>query len=67
MLKRNIEFNLLPGELEAKYGGISSLKCAAPYDRTNKEWVVVELGGGSTQISRFLLERGEEEVEEKKE
>jgi hypothetical protein len=53
MAKHNIDFNLLPGELEAKYGGISSLKCTAPYDKTNDEWVIVELGGGSTQISRF--------------
>ena len=27
----NVEFQLLPGELEAKYGGISSLKLVAPY------------------------------------
>ena len=53
LLKRGIDFNLLPGPLEAKYGGISSLKCAAPYDKENVEWIVIELGGGSTQISRF--------------
>jgi exopolyphosphatase/pppGpp-phosphohydrolase len=33
------------------------LKCAAPYDKTTAEWVVIELGGGSTQISRFLKEK----------
>ena len=27
----DVEFQLLPGELEAKYGGISSLKLVAPY------------------------------------
>ena len=57
MAKRKIDFQLLPGALEAKYGGISSLKCAAPYDKTTEEWVVIELGGGSTQISRFLKEK----------
>ena len=54
LAKKKIDFKLLSGELEAKYGGISSLKCTVPYDKTTKEWVVIELGGGSTQISRFL-------------
>ena len=49
----NVEFQLLPGELEAKYGGISSLKLAAPYVSECSSWVVVEMGGGSTQITRF--------------
>ena len=53
LAKKKIDFKLLSGELEAKYGGISSLKCTVPYDKTTKEWVVIELGGGSTQISRF--------------
>lgn len=53
LLKHGIDFNMLPGALEARYGGISSLKCAAPYDKENVEWTVIELGGGSTQISRF--------------
>ena len=53
MSERNIDFNLLPGELEAKFGGISSLKCVVPYDTKTDHWVVMELGGGSTQISRF--------------
>jgi hypothetical protein len=51
--KHNIEFNLLSGELEAKYGGISALKLAAPFSREVKNWVVLEMGGGSTQISTF--------------
>ena len=54
MNKINVEFNLLPGLLEAKYGGISSLKLGAPYAPDCKSWIVVEMGGGSTQITRFV-------------
>ena len=49
----HVEFELLPGELEAKYGGISSLKLAAPYIPECSSWVVIDMGGGSTQITRF--------------
>jgi|TARA_B110000091_G_scaffold209439_1_gene250637 hypothetical protein len=48
-----VDFKVLPAELEAKFGSISSLQCAAPYDPTTKQWAVVELGGGSTQICRM--------------
>ena len=41
----HVEFELLPGELEAKYGGISSLKLAAPYVPDCSSWVVIEMGG----------------------
>ena len=53
LLTRKIDFQLLPGSLEAKYGGISTLKLVAPYDRTNASWVIIETGRGSTQISKF--------------
>ena len=49
----NIEFNLLSGDLEAKYGGISALKLAAPFSKEEENWVVLEMGGGSTQVSSF--------------
>ena len=57
LAKKNINFQLLEGSLEAKFGGISTLKCAAPYDAANENWVVMELGGGSTQITRFQKEK----------
>ena len=56
LIKKNIDFRILDGALEAKFGGISTLKCAAPYDKENENWVVMELGGGSTQITRFQKE-----------
>ena len=59
LAKRNIDFKLLTGELEAKYGGISSLKCTVPYDKVTKDWVLMELGGGSTQISHFSKDETE--------
>ena len=49
----NIDFNLLPGLLEAKYGGISTLKLVVPHAPTVQKWVVIEMGKGSTQITRF--------------
>ena len=39
----NVEFNLLPGKKEAKFGGISSLKLAAPYVPQCNSWIVVEM------------------------
>merc|ERR1711865_1090299 len=60
----NVEFDLLPGELEAKYGGISSLKLAAPYVPECSSWIVVEMGGGSTQITRFSKVETKEKKEE---
>ena len=53
LMKINVDFNLLPGELEAKYGGISTLKLIAPYAPECMNWIVMEMGGGSTQITRF--------------
>jgi len=53
MNQLSVEFDLLPGHLEAKYGGISSLKLCVPYALNVKNWVVVEMGSGSTQITRF--------------
>ena len=63
----NVEFQLLPGELEAKYGGISTLKLASTYAPNVKSWVVIEMGGGSTQITRFDRNRNENQVQEVKE
>ena len=67
--KYNINFNLLSGELEAKYGGISALKLAAPFASSMENWIVLEMGGGSTQISSFEQVRSgvEEEGKDKKE
>ena len=56
LLKLNIDFRIMDGLLEGKFGGISALKCAAPYDMTNVHWSVIELGKGSTQICRFTKE-----------
>ena len=39
----NVDFNLLPGKKEAKFGGISSLKLAAPYVPQCNSWIVVEM------------------------
>ena len=65
--KINVEFQLLPGELEAKYGGISTLKLASTYAPKVKSWVVIEMGGGSTQITRFDRNSNENQVQEVKE
>jgi len=54
MHELKVDFNLLPGHLEAKYGGISSLKLTAPYALECTSWIVVEMGSGSTQITRFM-------------